>query len=782
MAKLVAVCKDEEFSFERRQIPLVIEDSLTMVMEIPETVISTECVSDTDMKQFMKHYVCLSNNEVNCALMIKQKDLFSLLAISVPCVGCRRSVERLYNQLWESGQHVLEPLVITASGVLTLSEGFLVDAKLIYALFYIHGSHLNDMVDTIPKSKRNRRCMLHSLDNHKARALSGSWMDVWDLLSQECRDEVVLIDSDGLLDTLEHYLRKHRFCSECKSKVLKAYSILSGDVDGDTEKSYCAALYEGLKSCPEERHIHVVCDTDFIAHLIGRAEPELAGGRCERHARTIDIAQEEVLTCLGIYLWERLHRLWQKLRAEEQTWQMLFYLGVEGLRKSYETAVEEKQGISQLELVVEEISEAERVKEMRKENKRLKRKKRKENKKAEQEEKEVLKKIASSNEEKESVEDDKEEQAESNNESDKGSTDSHLSARKSEEEDDDSSSLCSEKSPRPCIVNDSLSQSEEADDEGFKTVCRSSNNSCNAEEKQASSCPSRKKEKQFFSEEGSYSSCKFSSKCKTTAQSSGDTKVNGTSCKVGMRASPKENSLPSHPSNRKCPADGNMKKSECSHGDHPENVCNSKQSPKDISTSTCNSNHGTKVEKKNGECHYQKPYQNQKKSLHGCSDCNVPNVGPRLQNRTRGWNIGKCQNDVYDKRCNLNGISTGRGRGKKKGVNLVGGQDSCSDCHSSQLPQHGKSDQIHSFANTHDSKVQSDFDSMAIENDEELMLLQSMGWKGEDSLHITQDEIQEFKTLDLQKKRQELRDKLRDQFYKMSFNPAVMVNGSGKSS
>ena len=59
--------------------------------------------------------------------------------------------------------------------------------------------------------------------------------------------------------------------------------------------SYCANLYEGLKSCPKERHIHVLCDTDFIAHLIDRAEPELTGGRRERHARTIEIAQEEVI-------------------------------------------------------------------------------------------------------------------------------------------------------------------------------------------------------------------------------------------------------------------------------------------------------------------------------------------------------------------------------------------------------------------------------------------------------------------------------------------------------
>ena len=41
--------------------------------------------------------------------------------------------------------------------------------------------------------------------------------------------------------------------------------------------------------------MHVLCDTDFIARLIDRAEPELTGGRRERHARTIEIAQEEVI-------------------------------------------------------------------------------------------------------------------------------------------------------------------------------------------------------------------------------------------------------------------------------------------------------------------------------------------------------------------------------------------------------------------------------------------------------------------------------------------------------
>ncbi|XP_068748253.1 gametogenetin-binding protein 2-like isoform X1 [Montipora capricornis] len=374
MAKLVAVCRDEaDYSFERRQIPLNIEDTLTMVMEIPETVISTCKLNEDELQAFSKRFQCLGADDLSVATMVRQKDVLAFLSHSVPCVGCRRSVERLYNQLVDSGQPALEPLKITNRGVLTIEDPFLQDPKLVYALFYIHGSRLSEMVEAIPSCRRNRRCPLHSLETHKSRP-SGSWIDVWDLLSQECRDEVVLIDSDALLDTLENYLRKHRFCTECKSKVLRAYSILAGDLDGPSEKGYCAALYDGLKSCPQERHVHVLCDTDYIAHLIGRAEPELAGGRRERHAKTLDIAQEEVLTCLGIHLWERLHRLWQKLKAEEQTWQMLFYLGIDALRKSFEVAVEEKQGISRLEQVVEEISEAERAKELKKEQKRLKKK------------------------------------------------------------------------------------------------------------------------------------------------------------------------------------------------------------------------------------------------------------------------------------------------------------------------------------------------------------------------------------------------------------------------
>uniref|UniRef100_A0A8C5P6M5 Gametogenetin-binding protein 2 n=1 Tax=Leptobrachium leishanense TaxID=445787 RepID=A0A8C5P6M5_9ANUR len=386
MARLVAVCRDgeEEFPFDIRQIPLYIDDTLTMVMEFPDNMsnFDKQQVDALQLKQFIQRHGMLKEQDLTIAMMVTSREVFNALSQLVPCVGCRRSVERLFSQLVESGNPALDPLSIGAKGVLTLSRSCMTDATKLFSLFYVRGSKLSNMIDAIPKSKKNKRCQLHSLDTHKPKPLGGNWMDVWEVMSQECRDEVVLIDSSSLLETLENYLRKHRFCTDCKNKVLKAYNILIGELDFSKEKGYCAALYEGLRCCPHERHIHVCCETDFIAHLLGRAEPEFAGGyeRRERHAKTIDIAQEEVLTCLGIHLYERLHRIWQKLRAEEQTWQMLFYLGVDALRKSFEVTVEKVQGISRLEQLCEEFLEEERVQELKQEKKRQKKKNRRKNK------------------------------------------------------------------------------------------------------------------------------------------------------------------------------------------------------------------------------------------------------------------------------------------------------------------------------------------------------------------------------------------------------------------
>lgn len=90
----------------------------------------------------------------------------------------------------------------------------------------------------------------------------------------------------------------------------------------------------GLRSCSNDKHIHIQAEKEFLASLISRAEFEMEDTRRERHAKTLNIAQEEILTCLGIYLYERFEKIDRIIRSEQQTWQLLFYLIIDCLRLS----------------------------------------------------------------------------------------------------------------------------------------------------------------------------------------------------------------------------------------------------------------------------------------------------------------------------------------------------------------------------------------------------------------------------------------------------------------
>lgn len=99
--------------------------------------------------------------------------------------------------------------------------------------------------------------------------------------------------------------------------------------------------------------------------------------RRERHAKTLEIAQEEVLTCLGICMYERLHRIYMRMREEECTCQVFAAVAVHTLSRSFETAVERIRGVSQLELLYAEFAREEQQKQIRKEQKKIKRKRKK---------------------------------------------------------------------------------------------------------------------------------------------------------------------------------------------------------------------------------------------------------------------------------------------------------------------------------------------------------------------------------------------------------------------
>jgi len=139
-------------------------------------------------------------------------------------------------------------------------------------------------------------------------------------------------------------------------------------------------LYSGISACTVDLHVHVKCDQHFISQLFTLAEPELSGLRQERHAKTIEIAQKEVLTCIGLALFERFQRIQQKLKEGEQTCDLLFLTVLKTLRRSLDMAAEKKRGVGDLELLCQEIDREEKRKEEKREKKKNKKAKRKESK------------------------------------------------------------------------------------------------------------------------------------------------------------------------------------------------------------------------------------------------------------------------------------------------------------------------------------------------------------------------------------------------------------------
>ena len=200
-----------------------------------------------------------------------------------------------------------------------------------------HRSKLNSLSTSWNRSKKSSRCTLHSLDAQRyvRPPLGSGWRTLWDCMVPFCKQEVATIDTAQLLSTLETYLQKHRcehdkkslmvcdmyaqevsgfrFCTECRTKVMKAYSLLVDEPEerkgvgncseanvcsssyehnhGDQsdkdehcsngtavkEKGFIPSLYAGIRRCSPNNHIHVDQRTDYIMGLILAAEPELLG-------------------------------------------------------------------------------------------------------------------------------------------------------------------------------------------------------------------------------------------------------------------------------------------------------------------------------------------------------------------------------------------------------------------------------------------------------------------------------------------------------------------------
>lgn len=370
----------------------------------------------------LQRWLLLTEHERSASLRGDAGQFLLTVNDLLPCLGCRSSTEALFYKLVDLGvsngragpakpQRAAPPALVARSGLVfeasdchfRLSDAYVDNSDACLSLF-LHqerwaGSSLakpsKPSKATTAANSTRARCLLHS-QRSRGRPRPAAFEALWYKLPEEHQRHLAHIDSDQFLTDLEAYLRRHRFCCRCKEKVLEAYDLLIGSSCSEDDCEDCGGfdclerhhehsdygddlhftsyLFDELAYSRTTNQIIVPCNLEFLSQLMARADQEVVGDWGDRHARTISEAQDEVLVCLGMVIWDKMQTLWTKARAEKRAEELLVHCAVSTLRRNFDVAVEALHGKEMMEqLLAEEDDESRRLakkKEKRKEKKK----------------------------------------------------------------------------------------------------------------------------------------------------------------------------------------------------------------------------------------------------------------------------------------------------------------------------------------------------------------------------------------------------------------------------
>lgn len=170
-----------------------------------------------DMKNFQSKYELLTKEELMNSLYSNEDELMRMVNQSVPCVGCRRNVDRLFQQFKRLESQTLDPIRITKEGGLSINE---TELKLdLCKMLQKSGILMERLQDRQQWTRKGSRCHIHSMDTYKDTPILGIWTELWNTMKPDCRKEMLIIEMHEVQSMLDVYLKKHKFCHECSNKV-----------------------------------------------------------------------------------------------------------------------------------------------------------------------------------------------------------------------------------------------------------------------------------------------------------------------------------------------------------------------------------------------------------------------------------------------------------------------------------------------------------------------------------------------------------------------------------
>ena len=350
---------------------------------VPPTSIKQSLLTNLEAEDRVKFSI-LSSDQYQKCLTVNSKDVLPVGGNDVTCVGCRKGIETLLDSMKSFPLACFNCFEFIGGGKIKMNPGSLKYSDCLYRNLAISKYRIKEICDSLPRRNKSR-CIYHSVNHDMGGAKESAvqWKVLWDNTSPECRKDILKISYDELKNSHEVYVKKHRFCEDCQDHLTHAFRLLFYLEDYTEFEDFDPEIYDCLTveqcSATGEKYICVPADLDVLAEMMDRLKNQLDTNNPneERHARSLDVAQKEIVLCIAMFIYKRIQSIVMRFSAFITCVELLPHLIWLTFRKNLEEAVEDIEGQIRIEKTLREIALVDAKLEAQKERKREKKRNRK---------------------------------------------------------------------------------------------------------------------------------------------------------------------------------------------------------------------------------------------------------------------------------------------------------------------------------------------------------------------------------------------------------------------
>eukprot|EP00095_Tigriopus_kingsejongensis_P002726 maker-scaffold226_size249562-snap-gene-0.12 protein:Tk02726 transcript:maker-scaffold226_size249562-snap-gene-0.12-mRNA-1 annotation:"hypothetical protein CAPTEDRAFT_103335" len=371
---------------QHRSIPVTIDDDIQMLLVkngdcpacTPPSVEPDEDLRhklDQEEARYLKRIRGMTKDVLAASLMVELKDL---VMSHMSCATCRKKVLDMAVDLALHRPQAMFPVVFSQQGDRTADyisiDASHIDMPSTVANLLTRSFHNQwNQCGTFRSSKGHMsRCNLHGIPS-KTVCFGTSWLDIWDAMVEPCRQQMLSFKFDRVEREIRNYTQRHDFCANCKSNIEEAFSYLiefccdkatrakfvaegkvAGTVDESSQEDEQLFMDISLELNAAKEVILVInYSDDDITDLMDRAEIELTNQHIDRHAKTIEAGEREILSVIGMLLHARFVQAIRNVANDSNCYDSLYALALEALKTRMEVVFETHFGLLEDELIVE---------------------------------------------------------------------------------------------------------------------------------------------------------------------------------------------------------------------------------------------------------------------------------------------------------------------------------------------------------------------------------------------------------------------------------------------